>query len=87
MRDKKGGDMKDIKPHEERLKKILLSDRMTANEGFYLALSRDLTALLSEYFEMDESSLAVDIESLHSVCYGVDISFRATRLKNIKVVQ
>lgn len=70
---------------ETRLKKILLSDRMTANESFYIALNKDLTYLLGEYFDIDETSLNVEIENLRDVCYGVNITFNALRLKSIKV--
>lgn len=63
----------------DRMREILVQDKINVKEGFYTALKRDVEKLLLDYFDFDKLTLEIG-ESL-SGDYDVKISLVANNIK------
>lgn len=78
--------MKQAFEMNNRLKKLLTNDRMTVDEGFYIAIKKDLEYLLKEYLDLVDGSLNLELNEGDGV-YEINICADAKRIKNIRVIR
>ena len=72
--------MKPSKGTFDRLKKMLISDKIGADDGFLTVFKTEITRLAKDYFILDgEIDLKIDIDDFGQ--YRVDISFDAEDTK------
>ena len=64
----------------ERLKDILIKDKVKATHGFLEVLKSDLRHLLGDYFELD-SDVYLELELTDKGDFYVIINTRANRIK------
>ena len=64
----------------DRLKNILIKDKVKAQQGFIDVLKGDLFRLLNDYFELS-SDIYVDLELSDRGDFGVYVSVKANRIK------
>ena len=68
--------MKDV---EERLKKLLLNDRLSGHEELPRVLKSEFYDLLSDFFEMDDGKISVSLEG-DDEGYLITLKARALRI-------
>lgn len=71
----------------ERIKKMLLQDRMNTSEDFIEVLNSDLWGLLSEYMEIIPDTLGTKITTVGDLFYDINITLKASRIKSISIVK
>jgi septum formation topological specificity factor MinE len=73
--------------NSERIKRLLLTDRMNAGDDFIEALNNDLCAVLSNYAELIDGTLETDVASAGDCCYVIEIRAKATRVKSVGLIK
>ncbi|NCA67808.1 MAG: hypothetical protein EOM87_07085 [Clostridia bacterium] len=76
------GNMRSAKVTEDRLKKVLLKDRIDAPENIIAVLRSDIFDALSNFFEINPSSVNVKIETDAVGIYNLTMSAKAFRVYN-----
>lgn len=74
--------MKESKIAAERLKKVLLGDKIKSYEGFVRVLRGDLYALLQCYMTLDRQDVDVNFSTDDDGAYRIVIEARATHIKS-----
>ena len=72
--------MKRAQQTADRLQKVLLQDRMGQGPDSLAMLRADLSNLLSDYFDLDRSSLSVKVDPLGDGSYRLSIEATAVRM-------
>ena len=72
--------MRRAKISEDRLKRVLLQDRMDAPDNLVAVLKSDIYQALSNFFEINPSSVCVTIDSDAAGIYNLSISAKAFRV-------
>lgn len=73
---------------KQRLRLVLVQDRMGVSPQFMEALKREIIAVLSRYVEIDEQNLEVNLTSHDaSMALVANIPVRSIRRDTIKVYQ
>lgn len=67
-----------------RLKKVLLSDKINMPNGFLMVLKKDLKNVLDSYFECNEDSLKIEVDTDTNGEYDICITSKAERIKSPK---
>lgn len=69
----------------ERIKRVLLQDKTGAREDMVAVLKSDLNDLLDSYFEVEPSSIGVDVSVSDLGYYEIRIMARAQRVRGIGI--
>ena len=72
--------MRRTRTSEDRLKRVLLQDRMDAPDNLVAVLKSDIYQSLSNFFEINPSSVNVKIDSDLSGAYLLSITAKAFRV-------
>ncbi len=74
--------MRAAKITEDRLKNVLLRDRIDAPENIIAVLKSDIYEALSNFFEINPASVNVKIETETTGIYSLSVSAKAFRVYN-----
>lgn len=73
---------KPIGTEEARLKRVLMQDRMNTSQETLAMLRSDMAHLLTDYFDLDESSLRVTLDAREDGGYLVRVAAKAIRIRS-----
>ena len=68
----------------ERIKRVLLQDKTGAREDMVAVLKSDLNDLLDSYFEVDPTSICVEVSVSDVGYYEIRIVARAGRVRGVR---
>ncbi len=71
----------------DRLKKIMLCDRLTLDSDAIGMLRADIARVLSSYFEYSQDNLKLDVYLSENTQYRLDVSLNADGILPIKSIK
>lgn len=70
-----------------RLKRVILNDKINMPNGLLEVVKKDINMVLSSYFELDEASFSLSIETDSEGKYEIAIGAKADKIKSPKFIK
>lgn len=73
--------------NNKRIEQILLSDKMQETGSFQEVIRSDIYNVISDYFDVIDKTLSINIDVDNYSVYSINISCKAEKLKRAYIVK